>query len=204
MQEQTKAARRPLMPGERFGRLVVVRLAEKPRRDRSYLCWCNCGVMTVVPSHALKSGNTRSCGCLKREKVPWGFKTRHGHSRWHPRKRAITTPTYNSWKAMCSRCLWKGSSRWKWYGGQGVRVHDVWVGPGGFDRFLADMGERPEGMTLDRIDPFGNYEPSNCRWATWEQQADNKRSHAVLRNEVARLTGLVEAQRKEIDGLKEA
>jgi hypothetical protein len=82
------------------------------------------------------------------------------------------TPTYNSWRSMKKRCLWPGAVDWEFYGGRGVTVCDAWLT---FEGFYADMGERPEGMTLDRKDPHGNYEPSNCRWATASDQARNKR-----------------------------
>lgn len=84
------------------------------------------------------------------------------------------TPTYNSWKAMIRRCTDPNSNGWKYYGGRGITVCDDWLH--NFATFLDEMGERPEGMTLDRIDSDGNYEPGNCRWATPKQQAANRRA----------------------------
>lgn len=93
----------------------------------------------------------------------------HGH-RGHGS--GVRTPTYNTWRAMIYRCTQKSHIAYKNYGGRGIKVCDEWRK---FSNFLRDMGERPQNKTLDRIDPNGNYEPSNCRWATPKQQARNKR-----------------------------
>jgi hypothetical protein len=92
---------------------------------------------------------------------------KHGHWAGHQ-----MTPTYRSWMAMKSRCLNPNRRDYDRYGGRGITVCDDWLG---FENFLADMGIRPEGMTLDRIDPNGDYEPSNVRWATAKQQGRNQR-----------------------------
>jgi hypothetical protein len=88
-------------------------------------------------------------------------------------RKQITTPTYRSWVAMKTRCFNPARGDYHLYGGRGITVCKQWRQS--FACFLADMGERPEGRTLDRLDPNGNYEPSNCRWATVEEQARNKR-----------------------------
>lgn len=92
----------------------------------------------------------------------------HGHS-----PKGAPTLTYRSWQSMISRCTYDTNASWEHYGGRGITVCERWRA---FTNFLADMGERPEGKTLDRIDPDGNYEPSNCRWATPTEQRANRRN----------------------------
>ncbi len=94
-------------------------------------------------------------------------RTRHGHTRDGKR-----SPTWLSWRSMHDRCSNPASDAWEWYGGRGITACARWAS---FEAFLADMGERPEGQTLDRIDPDRGYEPDNCRWATWHEQAVNRR-----------------------------
>jgi len=164
--------------GKRFGRLIVrARNDSSPAGQARWLCDCDCGNQTTVASQGLRriEGPTRSCGCLKREVIfPNGRKiareanTRHGHG-----GRQNRTPTYRSWYAMIARCTNQNFKQFKDYGGRGITVCERWRQS--FEAFLADMGDRPQGQTLDRVNGDGNYEPTNCRWATRSEQDKNRR-----------------------------
>jgi hypothetical protein len=160
------------LTGTRFDRLVVV--GREPNRVRaSWRCRCDCGGETVATAVNLKSKHTRSCGCLMREKSSsWAKKknTTHGHNRKGQQSR-----THKSWISMKQRTTNPNYSEWKSYGGRGITVCERWLK---FENFLEDMGERPEGTSLDRINVNGNYEPGTCRWATASQQQRNKRCNS--------------------------
>lgn len=163
--------------GQKFGRLVVTAEAVPTRKPngkpvRKYLCQCDCGGMTVTSPDKLRSGHSQSCGCLQTESRFNGA-LKHGHSR-----NRTLSPTYRSWSNMIQRCTNSNNKCYEDYGGRGIRVCDRWLK---FENFLADMGAKPEGMTLDRYpDNDGNYEPGNCRWATREQQTNNQRSNIKI------------------------
>ena len=152
--------------GKRFGRLLAIKPVGYSQTNRIWECRCDCGNTVQVSGVSLGNGHTKSCGCLQREHK------QHGHS-----PKSGKSPTYVSWDAMLQRCSNKNHEKYIRYGERGVRVCRRWRK---FENFLADMGERPKGKTLDRFpDPSGNYKPGNCRWATPKQQAANHRKKAA-------------------------
>lgn len=169
-------------PGDVFGRLTVIREAGRQGDGRAYLVRCICGQKKVVPGRNLRSGNTKSCGCYRRERgrtlteqlTGTGPGPKHGHA-------AESSPTYRSWNAMLARCSNPNQIGFSRYGARGITVCDIWRGDRGFETFLAFMGERPEGLTLDRIDNDRGYAPANCRWATPTEQARNRRDSWITR-----------------------
>ncbi|HCT9982792.1 TPA: hypothetical protein OUD88_002882 [Enterobacter hormaechei] len=158
--------------GKRYGRLTVTsvhryREDEDPtKRSRLFMmCDCDCGGCHFVSADSLNKGFTKSCGCIKKE-FPAALK--HGHS-----KRDYRSKTYNSWCSMIQRCTNPNAHNYKDYGARGITVCKRWRDS--FEAFLNDMGERPEGTTLDRIDVNGNYTRYNCKYSSYSEQNSNKR-----------------------------
>lgn len=162
--------RKTSLVGLKFTRLTVLEEAPRGKSGRRYLCMCDCGEIKDVSATALMHGGTQSCGCLSRERTAQRS-TRHGHASPYTR-----TPTYRSWEAMIRRVTNPRVANWSEYGGRGISVCARWRS---FENFLEDMGERPDGTTIDRICPNGDYEPKNCRWASAAIQSRNTRATKI-------------------------
>jgi len=160
---------------ERFGRLVVIRQVDKGNCNRTrWLCICDCGKEVVIIGHSLKSGHTKSCGCLRKEITRERF-TKHGYDRLNRRTRI-----YQIWNDMIQRCTNSNTENYSRYGGRSITVCKRWLK---FENFLEDMGERPPNRTLERINNNKGYYKENCRWATQKEQARNRRNnHLIIYN----------------------
>lgn len=147
--------------GKTFGRLLVIKeIGHDKRKNILWECRCTCGNITIARGDDLKAGKKQSCGCLQIES-----RIKHGNS---------YTVEHQTWCSMIHRCTQKKSTHYHSYGGRGIRVCNRWKD---FNNFLSDMGRRPTNkkFTIERLNNDGNYEPSNCIWATRTTQARNKR-----------------------------
>ena len=143
--------------GKKFNQLTVLEEIGKDKQGIKWLCQCECGNTTVVHTKHLKSGNIKSCGCLSYKHHQYG------------------TRLYQTWTDMKRRCYIPSNKSYKYYGKLGVTVCPEWKEDfESFYKWAIENGYK-DYLTIDRINPYGNYEPSNCRWATMKEQSTNKR-----------------------------
>lgn len=186
--------------GERFGRLIAVekthRILSSGRKMPAWRLRCDCGNEVVAMTVNLMKGKHRSCGCLNAEmrRAPKPRKVRR--ERVYPTGKTcvipgipgkVHWPEYQVYRQMRDRCYLQTAKNYAWYGARGITVCDRWRfgenGMSGFDCFIADMGRRPDGLTLERIDNEKGYGPSNCKWATWSEQIRNRRNLRAARRQ---------------------
>jgi hypothetical protein len=169
------------LSGQRFGQLVAIRRVGTNKNNQAiWLCYCDCGFSTETLCAQLRSGMTRSCGCLHEEQR-LRFPTqvyKHGEG--------YDSPEYRCWHLMLLRCRNPKAPNYSYYGGRGITVCERWLD---YPAFLADMGRKPTpSHSIERVDNQGNYEPSNCVWATKSQQSRNRRRADAMARAVCTLS----------------
>jgi hypothetical protein len=156
--------------GHIFGSLKVVEFAGVKKQNTAWKCQCQCGKHVVVLGHDLRTGNTKSCGC---------HKTDHSNLRHGMARKGRVSRVHRIWAGMKTRCYNPSAKSFPDYGGRGIRVCERWRNS--FEAFLEDMGEPPVGRSIHRINNDEDYTPRNCRWATAQEQAQNRRKPKASR-----------------------
>ena len=155
------------LTGNKIGRWTVISRAENGScKQVRWECVCECGTKKSVSSQLLINGSSTSCGCVQKEMM----KNRQTHGKSHRNR----TPEYTTWASMIQRCTNQNNRNYHHYGGRGIKICSEWMD---FTKFLADMGDRPDGYSLDRIDVNGDYCKENCKWSSQTEQMHNLRTN---------------------------
>lgn len=163
------------LTGNKYGRLKVLKYSHNVRSNSFWVCQCECGTIKTIQGTRMKTGVTKSCGCFNIESH-----TKHGHRRQEGESR-----TYITWRGMIDRCTNPNADNYNHYGGRGIGVCDKWLT---FEGFHEDMGDRPKGTTIERIDNRKGYFFENCIWASKRKQSNNTRRNHYLEYKGERLS----------------
>ena len=165
--------------GNTYGRLTVLSFSHMNADKKAcFVCLCSCGKEMITSGKLLRSGNTKSCGCISHELIS-------GLNRTHGDCSGGKTKEYHTWRGIIGRCEDVNHKNYDLYGGRGIRVCKRWKN---YANFLSDMGRKKPGYTIERIDSNGDYKPSNCKWATMKQQNNNKRNNHILEHNGKKMT----------------